>query len=116
VNKNSFIQTLIGGSYFAFKLNELMANRVLTNKTKYHTKGFLEEFKKADGQLDKLFDNNEEYARALSDIFDATIEELASFEIWHFENIRLLLQSYKENPKGAERFVNRTIKSKLDKE
>lgn len=111
---NEIIKTFLTLDLGRFYSNELRANNVITNKAKRSLNIFLDEFKKADLYIDKMFEDREDYARQLSEIIERYIEKLA-IDIWDMENMCILYDIYRQHPKETEDFVNKMLNLKTNK-
>jgi hypothetical protein len=107
---DSIVHTLIAGELFKFYLNELRANNVLTKKTKFHANGFLEEFKKAEGILDNMFEISEIEAVNVSRVFEQYVETIAKPSISDFENIIAIFEAYEKDPKSINGICKKILK------
>jgi len=107
---DSIVHTLIAGELFKFYLNELRANNVLTKKTKFHANGFLEEFKKADGILDNMFEISEIEAVNVSRVFEQYVQTISKPSVWDFENIIAIFEAYKKDPKSINGICKKILK------
>lgn len=106
---NEFIRTLLSGAMFSYDMNHLRANNILTQKSKRLANMFLEEFKKTDGILDKMFDEKEDYAKQLSEIMEQYINRLV-INVWDMENMCILYDVYAKHPQETQDFVNNMLK------
>lgn len=107
---DSIVHTLIAGELFKFYLNELRANNILTKKIKFHANGFLDEFKKAEGILDAMFEQKENEALSISQVFEQYVQTIAKPSISDFENIIAIFEAYEKDPKSINGICKKILK------
>jgi hypothetical protein len=95
-------------------LSDLKHTNVYRHGVKRGINLLLPELIKAESDYDKFFNTKEDETVNVYEVYDQYIKAVASVPIWDCENIALIIEAYKKDPKAIEEAVQKVLTQPVD--
>ena len=91
-------------------LTELKHTNVYRHGVKRGINLLLPELIKAEADYDKFFNTKENETVNVYEVYERYMKAVASVPIWDCENIALIIEAYKKDPKAIEGIVQKVLR------